>query len=252
MRKEQRNAFILKRRQWLLIGLLMLIVFLSTASLHFIKSQSQGQQTQNKKKAAPVVTLNDKAAESGSIEQLVNKDHLLSADYVPSDLVGLSLKSVRPVQMRKEAAEALTKMFDAASRDGITLSANSGYRSYAEQKTIYDQHVQSMGEAKANAISSKPGESEHQTGLAVDLTCDEMEGDLQQTFVDTDEGKWVAAHAQDYGYIVRFPKGAEKITGYEYEPWHLRYLGVDLAKKVKKSGLCYEAYLAKYGKQAIK
>ena len=101
MRKEQRNAFILKRRQWLLIGLLMLIVFLSTASLHFIKSQSQGQQTQNKKKAAPVVTLNDKAAESGSIEQLVNKDHLLSADYVPSDLVGLSLKKIGRASCRE-------------------------------------------------------------------------------------------------------------------------------------------------------
>lgn len=252
MRTKQQNAFILKRRQWLLIGLLMLIVFLSTASLHFIKEQSSRHQTQNKKKTVSVVTLNDKTAESGSIEQLVNKEHPLPSNYVPSDLVNLSLKSVRPVRMRKEAAEALSKMFDAASRDGITLSANSGYRSYADQKTIFDRHVQNMGEAKANAISSKPGESEHQTGLAVDLTCAELNGDLQETFANTNAGKWVAAHAQDYGYIIRFPKGSEKITGYTYEPWHLRYIGVDLAKKVKKSGLCYEAYLNKYGKQAIK
>lgn len=251
----QKKDFLLKRYQWLLIGFLVLIVCLSTASFHFIQNQEQKKTHQNHKtKTAPAhyTTLKEKAAQSGSLEQLVNKTHTLSRDYVPHDLVTLNVKSVRAVQLRKEAAEALYRMFDAASKNGVTLAANSGYRSYGDQEKIFTQHVQTMGEAKANAISSKPGESEHQLGLAIDLTCAEMSGDLQQSFENTAEGKWVQAHAQDYGFIIRFPKGAEAQTGYEYEPWHLRYVGVSLAQKIKKSGLCYEAYLKKYGADRVK
>ncbi|MGN0194145.1 MAG: D-alanyl-D-alanine carboxypeptidase family protein [Pseudoramibacter sp.] len=246
----QKKDFLLKRYQWLLIGFLALIVCLSTVSFHFIKNQEQTKKTKAKTKTAqtqPYTTLKEKAAQSGSVEQLVNKTHTVSRNYVPQDLVTLNVKSVRAVQLRKEAAEALSRMFDAASRDGAVLVANSGYRSYEDQETIFNQHTQSLGEAKANAISSKPGESEHQLGLAIDLTCAEMSGDLQQSFENTAEGKWLQAHAQDYGFIIRFPKGAEAQTGYEYEPWHLRYVGVSLAQKIKKSGLCYEAYLKKYG-----
>lgn len=249
----QKKDFLLKRYQWLLIGFLVLIVCLSTASFHFIQNQEQKKTHQNRKTTtAHYTTLKEKAAQSGSLEQLVNKTHTLSRDYVPQDLVTLNVKSVRAVRLRKEAAEALYRMFDAASKNGVTLVANSGYRSYGDQEKIFTQHVQTMGEAKANAISSKPGESEHQTGLAVDLTCAEMSGDLQQSFENTAEGKWVQAHAQDYGFIIRFPKGAEAQTGYEYEPWHLRYVGVSLAQKIKKSGLCYEAYLKKYGADRVK
>jgi D-alanyl-D-alanine carboxypeptidase len=249
----QKKDFLLKRYQWLLIGFLVLIVCLSTASFHFIQNQEQKKTHQNRKtKTAHYTTLKEKAAQSGSLEQLVNKTHTLSRDYVPQDLVTLNVKSVRAIQLRKEASEALYRMFDAASKNGVTLVANSGYRSYGDQEKIFTQHVQTMGEAKANAISSKPGESEHQTGLAVDLTCAEMSGDLQQSFENTAEGKWVQAHAQDYGFIIRFPKGAEAQTGYEYEPWHLRYVGVSLAQKIKKSGLCYEAYLKKYGADRVK
>ncbi|MCH4073165.1 M15 family metallopeptidase [Pseudoramibacter sp.] len=248
----QKKDFLLKRYQWLLIGFLVLIVCLSTASFHFIKNQEQTKTNKTKKAAASsYTTLKDKAAQSGSVEQLVNKTYHLSRDYVPGDLVTLNVQSVRPVQLRKEAAAALTQMFGAAAKEGITLVANSGYRSYEDQEKIFAQHVQTMGEAKANAISSKAGESEHQLGLAVDLTCAEMSGDLQQSFENTAEGKWIAAHAQDYGYIIRFPKGAEAQTGYEYEPWHVRYVGVSLAQKIKKSGLCYEAYLKKHGADRV-
>lgn len=237
------------RKGWLLIALFVIAVFLITASLNIsMKSKERASVAPVRKttqKTSPQAALQKAAAEKGNIAQLVNKKHPLPADYTPPDLVKVNLPSTRETYLRKEAASALSQMFAAAKKDGANLSCSSGYRSYADQKRIFDQHVASLGEKQANEISSKPGQSEHQTGLTMDLTCNELNGDLQQTFINTKEGKWVAAHAQDYGFIVRFPKGKEAETGYEYEPWHIRYLGKDLAIKVYQSGLSYEAYIAR-------
>ena len=135
------------------------------------------------------------------------------------------------------AKAALDEMFAAAKNDGITLKVVSGFRSYSTQKTLYGNYVKRDGQAAADRYSARAGHSEHQTGLAFDLNS------TKDSFADTKEGKWIAQNAHKYGFIVRYPKDKEEITGYMYEPWHVRYLGKDIAPKVFDSGLCLEEYL---------
>lgn len=136
-----------------------------------------------------------------------------------------------------EASAQLHVMFAAAKQDGITLFVKSGYRSYIDQKIIYNGYVARDGKEKADTYSARPGHSEHQTGLAFDLNS------TANSFADTPEAAWIAANSYKYGFIVRYPKGKEHITGYIFEPWHVRYLGVEKAKEVFDSGLCLEEFL---------
>ena len=154
---------------------------------------------------------------------LVNKDYSLPQDYDP--------------KVNNEAYSALKKMQADAIALGLDLSLISGYRSYKKQKDLYNSYVKQDGEEKANTYSAKPGHSEHQTGLAFDI------GSVDRNFADTKEAKWIELNAHLYGFIVRYPKGKTNITGYIYEPWHVRYLGIDTAAKVYNSGLCLEEYL---------
>jgi D-alanyl-D-alanine carboxypeptidase len=141
--------------------------------------------------------------------------------YVPADLVTWRSTSYR---LRPEASVMLAEMFDDAAGAGRPgLYVNSAYRSYAEQQATYDYWVRLLGEERAAMISAKPGHSEHQLGLAVDIGGPSCTG--YACFGDTAEGKWVAAHAHEYGFIVRYPEGGTHVTGYDYEPWHLRYVG---------------------------
>lgn len=135
-----------------------------------------------------------------------------------------------------ECSSAFNKMQAAAKSEGITLTIISGFRSYDTQNRLYNNYVAKDGKAKADTYSARPGTSEHQTGLAMDLNS------LYTSFGDTKEGKWLADNCYKYGFIIRYPKGKESITGYIYEPWHVRYLGTDLATKVYNSGLCLEEY----------
>ncbi len=135
------------------------------------------------------------------------------------------------------AASALAKMINAAAADGITLYQISGFRSYSTQQTLYNNYVARDGKAEADRYSARPGHSEHQTGLAFDLNS------LEQSFGETAEGKWLAENCWKYGFIIRYPQDKEAVTGYMYEPWHVRYLGVETATKVYNSGLCLEEYL---------
>ena len=178
-----------------------------------------------------------------------NKTRNLPADYVPSDLVYLTIpfpfKGDSPIRyLRKDAAEAINLLFAAAEKDGIKLIGKSGYRSYAIQKTLFAQNVAAKGEEEANKTSARPGQSEHQTGLSIDVTTTAMGYALNQSFGETEAGLWVKEHAQDYGFIIRYLKGKEDITGYTYEPWHLRYVGVETAKEIKATGLTLEEYLS--------
>ena len=154
---------------------------------------------------------------------LVNKEYTLPKDYDP--------------KVNEEAYSALKRMQADASTLGLDLSLISGYRSYKKQKELYNSYVKEDGEEKASTYSAKPGHSEHQTGLAFDI------GSVDRSFEDTKEAKWMELNAHLYGFIVRYPKGKTNITGYIYEPWHVRYLGVDTASKVYNSGLCLEEYL---------
>ncbi len=135
-----------------------------------------------------------------------------------------------------EAYEKLLTMFSEAAKDGISLTLISGYRSYEHQYTLYYNYIARDGQAAADRYSARPGHSEHQSGLAFDLNS------LYQSFGDTAEGLWLAENCHRFGFIIRYPKEKEHITGYMYEPWHVRYVGEKMAEKIKNSGLCLEEF----------
>jgi len=184
-----------------------------------------------------------------SVAVLVNKQNELPADYVPPDLVYVNIpftfnEKVEKRMMRKEAAEKLEELVAAAKEENIILYGVSGYRSYQTQKALFAYFTQRDGsEEKANMISARPGESEHQAGLAMDVSSQSVNFGLVENFGDTKEYAWLKDHAHKYGFIIRYPKGKEHITGYSYEPWHIRYVGVDLATKLYEEDLTYEEYL---------
>jgi len=190
---------------------------------------------------APASKLND-------VDLLVNKNVHLPSDYVPKDLVKpnipFSFSADSPKKyMRKEAAAAIERLFAQAKKDKIELAGVSAYRSYATQKAIFDRNAKAEGAVKANQTSAIPGQSEHQTGLAIDISTKRMNYLLSEDFAKTPEGQWLAKNAPNYGFIIRYPKGKESITGYSFEPWHLRYVGVDAAKEITAKGITLEEYL---------
>ena len=128
-------------------------------------------------------------------------------------------------------------MKQAAAAEGLNIYISSAFRSYEYQTKIYNNYVARDGQQQADTYSARPGHSEHQTGLAFDLNS------IDDSFANTPESDWVAQHAHEYGFIIRYPADKESVTGFKYEPWHLRYLGVDSATKVYESGLCLEEYL---------
>ncbi|BAU27122.1 D-Ala-D-Ala carboxypeptidase [Aneurinibacillus soli] len=181
---------------------------------------------------------------------VVNKKRTIQSAFEPSDLVQPNIpfsfaeKSPRKM-MRKEAAKALEELFSQAKAENIDLLGQSAYRPYSMQKAVFTRLIKKYGtEEKANAVSAYPGQSEHQTGLAIDVTSKRMGNTLEQTFGDTPEGKWLAANAPKYGFIIRYPKGKESVTGYAYEPWHIRYVGKTVAQEITKKGLTLEEYLS--------
>jgi|GEM_PF-5892438 len=181
---------------------------------------------------------------------LVNKQWKLPVDYVPQDLVepqipfSFSGESEKRL-LRKEAAKALERLFAKAEEDQIELAGVSGYRSYQTQSSIYHYNLKTQGEAEANQYSAVPGHSEHQTGLAIDVSSASVNYTLEEPFGESKEGKWLAAHAADYGFIIRYPKGMEEITGYAYEPWHIRYVGPKVALEIQGLGITLEEYVSK-------
>ncbi|MFC0297201.1 M15 family metallopeptidase [Geobacillus jurassicus] len=179
---------------------------------------------------------------------LVNKEQSLPPGYKPADLVvprvpfSFTDPKAEKRHMRAEAAAALEEMFAAARRDGVELVAVSAYRSYERQQALFAEEVRQKGEEKAVQAVAHPGQSEHQTGLAVDISSRSAGYQLTEAFGATKEGQWVAAHAHEYGFIIRYPKGKEAVTGYKYEPWHLRYVGRKAAAVMKKRSLTLEEY----------
>lgn len=177
---------------------------------------------------------------------LVNRQNKISHDYIPDDLivpyVRFNVSDDMDKHMRVEAANALESMFNDAERDGIILYGVSGYRSYAYQQSVFDNSVATQGQDYTNKYVAIPGTSEHQTGLSMDVA---SEGyfSLESNFEESDAFTWLSQNMSNYGFILRYPKGKEDITGYNYEPWHLRYVGVEPAKEITNKGLTLEEYL---------
>lgn len=182
---------------------------------------------------------------AASTHVLVNKDSPMEPkDYEPKLVTLASVGADSWVSMRPQAAKAMVNLLDAAEDEGIDLQVSSAYRGYVDQKALFNQYVDWYGKKYALTISAKPGYSEHQTGLAADVTTPGGKCELLACFGDTDAGEWVHANAWKYGYIVRYPEGEEATTGFAYEPWHLRYVGKGVAKEMRDGDYAsYEEYL---------
>ena len=173
---------------------------------------------------------------------LVNKYYYLEDDYVPDNLEDIdrkyALSNMRMVNVAKTAFENLSKN---AKKENLNIIAMSTYRSYKYQVNLYNRYVKQDGKEKADTYSGRPGHSEHQTGLAVDVY---NKKENYTNFEKTNEFKWMQEHAHEYGFILRFPKGKEHETGYTYESWHYRYVGVDIATYIHNNNISLEEYYA--------
>lgn len=215
------------------------------ASAPPVKENSIGAAGSSKSKETAAAGFNKtlySLTEPSSLWVIVNKPHPLQPiDYMPSDLVvpnvPLRVPGNESMQMRKTAAQALETMFAAAKTENLQLQLSSGYRSYTYQQGTYSSYVKQSGQAYADSISARPGHSEHQTGLAADIEPVSRKCEIVDCFADTPEGKWLAANAYKYGFIMRYPADKVSVTGYDYEPWHFRYVGTYLSGKMHSQGV---------------
>ncbi len=175
---------------------------------------------------------------------LVNKYYALKSDYDAGNIEEISLQyAFEGNRIKDYVYDAYIDMWNAAKREGYHLIINSSYRDYESQKETYDDYKASRGVEYADQYAARPGHSEHQTGLSIDVASYPVNYD---DFEDTEVYQWLLKNSYRYGFILRYPEGKEELTGYAFESWHYRYLGVDLAKKVHDSGLTYDEYYAFY------
>lgn len=185
----------------------------------------------------------EEVEDSSLINLLVNKHYSLNEDYVPLDLVDMSVQyASKGIQMSEVAYESFKEMCNAMRAEGLLMYASSTYRSYSYQNELYESYVKRDGQELADAYAAKAGHSEHQTGLAADLAT--SNGGLSK-FGETEEYQWLLQNAHKYGWILRYPAGKESITGYSSEPWHWRYVG-SIATDVYQSKLTYDEYYMLY------
>lgn len=175
-----------------------------------------------------------------AIDVLVNKFYKLPENWKPATLV--LVNEAREQFLESRAADAFFEFQEACEQEGFLITAYSGYRSTAYQSKIYNNMIASYGEEETDKYVSRPGQSEHTTGLCVDISID---GIYYEDIESSPYYPWFREHLSEYGFILRYPENKESLTGYHYESWHIRYLGKDLAKKVEASGLTYDEYVAR-------
>ena len=230
------------------LGIAFLVLAIATTSWYLLKNTSQPappqeptESAENRQDKDPNVEVTTEPEfdknkfstdEVTSIWVVVNKRRPLTPqDYAPTDLVSVGGGQ----QLRTEAAAAFSRLAADARRAPLSISPLSGYRSYSTQVRVYNNEVATYGQAVADTQSARPGTSEHQTGLGIDVGgggCG-----IEDCFANTAEGKWVATHGYKYGFLIRYPEGKQSVTGYRYEPWHLRYVGSELATEMQKKGV---------------
>lgn len=254
MKKPRRKVS--KRLKYLLLivlialGILELVAIAQRVNEPKPNNQSNGSSSaaQTPQNSPPAFNKNKYSVnQAASPWAVVNKGRSLPSSYVPDGLVApkiplrLGAASLE-MHLRSDTAAALEQMATAAISQGIHLMLASGYRSYGNQVATYNGFAKTYGVAKADTFSARPGHSEHQTGLAADLEPVSRNCELQNCFGDTPEGKWLAANCYKYGFIIRYQKAAQELTGYQYEPWHARYVGIDLAAQIQQTGQTLEQY----------
>lgn len=175
---------------------------------------------------------------------LVNKFNYLDSNYIPNNLELLDNSYAKSgIYLVKEAKDNIERLISDAKNDGMNIRVISAYRSYSYQKNLYNNYIKSDGVKMADTYSARPGYSEHQTGLVIDVT---RAFDDFNNFENTDEYNWMLENASNYGFILRYPKDKDDITTYSFEAWHYRYLGVELAQKIKASNLTFDEYYVRY------
>lgn len=175
------------------------------------------------------------------ITKLVNKENALNSDYEPNDLVKVNVESTKDnIYMSEIAAENLENMFKAAKEDGINLYIVSGYRSSSYQNNLYYRSLKRRGREYTEKYVAQANHSEHQTGLAADISSESIGYKLISAFEHTEEGRWLDKNAYKYGFILRYKKDRVEDTGYGFEPWHFRYVGKDIAKYIYENNLILE------------
>ena len=175
---------------------------------------------------------------------LVNKFNYLDNNYIPENLELLDNSYAKSgIYLVKEAKDNIERLIDKAKNDGMNIRVISAYRSYSYQENLYNNYVKNDGVENADTYSARPGYSEHQTGLVVDVT---RAFDDFNNFENTNEYNWMLENAHNYGFILRYPKDKEDITTYSFEAWHYRYVGVELAQKIKASNLTFDEYYVRY------
>ena len=176
---------------------------------------------------------------------LVNKYYQLDKDFKFDDIVEVSNRHCYGEQsIRKEAYDKFIEMFNAAKLENLTIIINSSYRPYDYQENLWNRYARENGEEWADKYAARAGSSEHQTGLAIDVTT--YNAKQQGDFEKTDEFTWMTNNAYKYGFILRYPKDKENITGYSYEPWHYRYVGKKVAEEIHNLGITYDEYYEYY------
>jgi len=240
-----------KKNNNVMIFLLILLMFLVTGMFALLMNLTKQQMTEPAaaeavtEPAEPVIVFD----KDDPYLVLVNKDNRVSEDYKPDTLVELdeSLRAANrdPVsqKLEPETAEAFEALVESASEENLTIKLTSGYRSYAIQEKLYNYYLVDKGEEWTKMYSAPPGASEHHTGLAADVSCASISYILDEAFADTDEGVWLAEHAHEYGFIIRYQEGNEDITGYAYEPWHIRYVGKEAAAEIYNREITLEEFL---------
>lgn len=181
---------------------------------------------------------------------LINSQNPLSKNYVPSDLVRPEIPFAEEENgsnfdkflLRRAASDAITSLFTYGKSQGIFLYGISGYRSYLRQKELYAASLSRQEHGEKESYVAPPGCSEHQSGLAMDISIPELQFELTESFSNTKEGKFLAKFAPLYGFIIRYPKGVENITGYAYEPWHIRFVTKPVAVFLSKTHITLEEY----------
>ena len=171
---------------------------------------------------------------------LVNKHRQLSSEYVPNDLVTIDEEYVKAdgeIEIERNVAKAFYDMAEAAEEDGMELMVSSGYRSYEDQEDITNTYLELYGQNYVDNYVAKPGFSEHQTAMSLDIASKSV-----NTFVESDEYTWMMDNAYKYGFILRYPRSKEDITGYKCEAWHYRYVGKKIAKYIKENNITYDEY----------
>lgn len=222
------------------IGIIGIIAILSIILIGGYKNNYQPtkntQQTSNAQQTSNLYDCEDYLI-------LVNKQNSIDGDYIPQHLVKVNIKFLDDTQeesrcMEKEAAEAVEDLFACAKKEGITLIGSSAYRSYQSQVRVLKEQTYKKGYDYAMTHVAQPGQSEHQSGLAIDIT-----NEVRCFDKTSKEAQWLAKNAHKFGFILRYPEGKEKVTGYDFEPWHIRYVGKDVAKEIYKNGITLEEYL---------